>query len=248
MLPLVANGGPALLKEPASTQSPAPSPSELRRFISDVASVRAAVSAYAEAVLIADVTGAACHPAVAQLSGKGKPGEGPLEWVGKPFDSARLADAGPVMSIVFDAPGSVAEDDRVAGLVVDEWVEAVPRWREREPEGEAKVHELMQTTGVALNANAPGARAPQAILLAVSPDGERWTTEALAATLEETLELSRLRAVTLERAVWLGRVLPALLEQSWSLQGEETLDITKLAMPLSAASNYMQFVREADDA
>ena len=142
----------------------------------------------------------------------------------------------------------MADDDRVAGLVVDEWVEAMPRWRKRELENGEEAHELMQTTGVALNANAPGARAPQAILLAVSPDGERWTADALAATLVETLELSRLRAVTLERAVWLGRVLPALLEQSWSLQGEETMDITKLAMPLSAAGNYLQFVKEAGDA
>jgi hypothetical protein len=199
-------------------------------------------------MLIADATGAACHLAVAQLSGKGRPGDGPLEWVGKPFNSAHLADAGPVTSIVFDAPGAVADDDELAGLVVDEWVEAIPRWRERKLEDGGKVHELMQTTGLALNANAPGVRAPQAILLAVSSDGERWTTDALAATLVETLELSRLRAVTLERAVWLGRVLPALLEQSWSLQGEETPDITKLAMPLSAARNYLQFVKEAEDA
>ena len=249
MLPLVSNGGPALLRKPASTaKRPAPKPAELRRFVSDVASVRPGVAAYTEAMLIADATGAACHPAVAQLSGKGKPGEKPLEWIGKPFDSAHLADAGPVMSIVFDAPGVVADDDRVAGLVVDEWVEAMPRWRKRELENGEEAHELMQTTGVALNANAPGARAPQAILLAVSPDGERWTADALAATLVETLELSRLRAVTLERAVWLGRVLPALLEQSWSLQGEETMDITKLAMPLSAAGNYLQFVKEAGDA
>jgi len=36
-----------------------------------------------------------------------------------------------------------------------------------------------------VNANAPNARAPQAILLAVPADGARWSTAALWDTLEE---------------------------------------------------------------
>jgi hypothetical protein len=100
------------------------------------------------------------------------------------------------------------------------------------------------TTGLAVNAAAPNARAPQTVLLAVAPDGSRWTTAGLIDLLKETLELAKLRAVTLERSTFFGRILPAVQEQSWSLQGEETLDVKFLATKLSAAANALAYVKD----
>ena len=80
-------------------------------------------------------------------------------------------------------------------------------------------------SGIAFNADAPGARAPQALLLAVSPDGERWNVERVLGVLQETLDLARLRLVTLERTNGIARVLPAIYEKSFSLQGEKVIDV-----------------------
>jgi hypothetical protein len=128
----------------------------------------------------------------------------------------------------------------VAGLIVDEWNEVVPT-RVRGPSGDASTR---VTVGIAANVDAPNARAPQAILLAISPDGQRWTTEALVDVVTETLELAKIRSVTLERAPLIGRVLPATQEQSWSLQGEETLDLALLANEMFLASAVTQFVKD----
>jgi hypothetical protein len=62
------------------------------------------------------------------------------------------------------------------------------------------------------------------LLLAISPDGERWNVDRVVAVLQETLELARLRLVTLERTNGIARLLPALYEQSWSLQGEQVFN------------------------
>ena len=89
------------------------------------------------------------------------------------------------------------------------------------------------TTGVAFNYDAPGARPPQAILLAVAPPGHaRWEVETLEKTLLETLELAQLRAVdpqALGGDVLLQRALPALYVPT-NLGGEQiSTDFRKLA-------------------
>ena len=91
---------------------------------------------------------------------------------------------------------------------------------------------------------APSARAPQAILLAVSADGARWTSDALIETLEETLEMSKLRAVTLEHTNGIARILPALYEQSWSLQGEKVLNMKISFEADISKSGVAVYVRE----
>jgi len=65
-----------------------------------------------------------------------------------------------------------------------------------------------------------------------------------AQVLADTLDLSKLRAVTLERSVWAGRILPALMEQSWSLQGEVTLDIKHAATVLADVAFMPKYVKE----
>src|SRR5207253_1267246 len=81
-------------------------------------------------------------------------------------ESAALGPA-PVTSLVVHAPPALDPAQPVAGLVVDEWPELVP------------AAEL--ATGIAFHADAPGARPPQTILLAVHPDPQHpWSSAILA--------------------------------------------------------------------
>ncbi|MFC0006314.1 hypothetical protein [Micromonospora siamensis] len=85
----------------------------------------------------------------------------------------------------------------LAGLVLDEWTETVP--------GDTEV------TGLTFHYDAPNARAPQAVLLAVPPGADgRWTTEQLRDTVVEALDTARARAVTLPTLDEYGHFLPAI--------------------------------------
>jgi hypothetical protein len=108
---------------------------------------------------------------------------------GKPPTKARLSLVAHLPGKLTPAapPGNVftgvdSKPVPLAGLLIDEWVEVVPS--------------ASETTGLAFHFNEPNARAPQAVLLAVPPDGRgTWEAETLEAILLETLELAKLRAV-----------------------------------------------------
>ena len=76
-------------------------------------------------------------------------------------------------------PGSV--DRPITGLFLDEWTEAIPADSE--------------TSGVALNYDDPGNRPPQSLLVATPPADGEWTLSDLAATVAETAEYMKRRAV-----------------------------------------------------
>lgn len=89
----------------------------------------------------------------------------------------------------------------VQALLVDQWNEVIPDGR--------------QTAALAFHFDAPAARAPQAILLAVVPEGRTaWTVDDALETVRETFEWSRLRAVgpaeLAQASLPLGQYLPAL--------------------------------------
>lgn len=118
------------------------------------------------------------------------------QWVGleaKQVNSGRL-------SLVAHTPATFDPTQFLAGLLVDEWVEVVPNPTE--------------TTALTFHYDAPGACAPQAILLAVPPELDRsWDMDTLEGILLETLELAKLRAVdpdALAAQGYLGHYLPAL--------------------------------------
>jgi len=71
-----------------------------------------------------------------------------------------------------------------------------------------------------------------------------WTAQTTSRAESQASRKTQFRAVTLERTVWAGRILPALQEQSWSLQGEKSLDILTLATSLARAREMVQFVKE----
>ncbi|HYP09705.1 MAG TPA: hypothetical protein VER03_26005 [Bryobacteraceae bacterium] len=77
------------------------------------------------------------------------------------------------------------ESTQVAAGLLDSWGETVP--------------DTEQTTSAAFGFNAPAARAPQAVVLAVAPDANVPLTVATTVEiLAETRELARARAVTIE--------------------------------------------------
>jgi hypothetical protein len=104
------------------------------------------------------------------------------------------------LSLVIHAPSGFTATQPVGGLLIDAWTESIPTER--------------RDTAIALRYNSPSTRAPQSILLAVSPDPSReWTTETLTAVLRDTLTLARMRMqppTTFSRGghmplVWLGQ-------------------------------------------
>lgn len=114
--------------------------------------------------------------------------------------AADLAARSPAATIVAWCPGAVqpSAGSRVCGLVVDEWVEAVP--------------EPAASTSVAYEAEAPTGRAPQVVLLGLAPQvASGWTADAVVDLALEAAELAGLRTVDLENAAWAGRLLPAVL-------------------------------------
>lgn len=210
----------------------------VRRWLLDLATVRPDLAKYTETLLVGDATGSSPGAGrslrIAQLAASGTAGTS--SWLGLALPPTTASPDQPVTDVIVDAPSGYTGSDAVAGLVVDEWVEQMPR---RNADGNATI-----TTGVAVNANAPGARAPQSILLAVSPDSNRWSTDALVALLTETRELAGLRAVTLERIVTPSPMLPAIQDQSWSLQGEPTLNLTELMTKIAVVEKAMPYVKE----
>lgn len=117
------------------------------------------------------------------------------QWVGLKFPAPLGAE--PVTSLVLHALGSLDAKEGMGLLVVDEYTEAVP--------GDTT------TTAIAFGYDAPGARPPQSVLLAVPPvAGQAWSIDLLASVIGETLDLARVRMVDLSSVAWAGRLLPTL--------------------------------------
>ena len=133
--------------------------------------------------------------------------------------AADLAGIAPAETLVVHAAGpfSPVAGSTLAGLLVDTWVEVVPQ-------AEA-------ATSVAYQADAPTARAPQAILLGLAPDiAKGWNADLVADLALEALSLARLRTVDAETAAWLGRMLPAVV-----LPDGDAADVIGAPGPAAAA-------------
>jgi hypothetical protein len=105
-------------------------------------------------------------------------------WIGLPAEPTHNLPAGR-LSLVVHADPSLDLTKPLSGLLIDEWVELVPS--------------ASETTAIAFQHDAPDARAPQAILLAVpAAPGESWTAVGLHRLLLDTLALAQVRAVDAE--------------------------------------------------
>ncbi len=114
-------------------------------------------------------------------------------WVGRRFDKPPP----PTTSLVLHAAARAAYDKPLAGLVLDQWTEAIPSDTE--------------TTGVSFHFDAPGARAPQTVLIATPTDAEaaRWSVDTLAGTVREAVALAQIRGLDIDDVDAAARFLPA---------------------------------------
>jgi hypothetical protein len=117
------------------------------------------------------------------------------------------------VSLVAYSPSAFVAGQRVAGLVIDQWVEVLPS--------------TQQVTGVSFQIQDPTARAPQSILLVVPPDDfPDWTKESVEGSILDALDLAKLRAVDPDALGSLGHYLPALY---FALnQGGPTIDTVSI--------------------
>lgn len=176
----------------ATTELQDGDPAAASAWLQRAARVRDPLNALGDALRNADVVMSRSVPiTVAQLPFV--PGE---RWAALPFPDGRPFEHGRV-SVVACGPVNLVAGQPVDAIVVDEWTEDVPNARE--------------TTGVAFHFDQPGARPPQAVLIAVAPDVTKpWDLDTLESVLLETLELSKLRAVDQDAMVELDHYLPAL--------------------------------------
>ena len=93
----------------------------------------------------------------------------------------------------------IVKDTLQCALLLDEWHEIIPGTHE--------------TTGVSFHYNQPGATAPQAVLVAVTPHpDEKWTWDDLVYTITDTMEMAKIRAVEPDHLeqTWLNQILPSV--------------------------------------
>ena len=117
--------------------------------------------------------------------------------------------AAPDLALALHAPGgldALADNSLLAGLVCDEWPEFVP--------------DPFQTAGIAFHYDAPGARPPQSIVLALPPrlGQDSWHFDDLLDVIHEAWDLAKLRGIRpCDLAGALGLVLPGnYLPQSYT--------------------------------
>jgi hypothetical protein len=111
------------------------------------------------------------------------------------------------LAIVVHTPDGLQPDTPLAAWIVDAWQDVVPN--------------ASETTGVSFHFDAPGARAPQAVLLAVPPSAAAasWSLETLAGSVREALDLARMRGVGLDDLAAAPRFLPAIY-LAFNLEGK----------------------------
>jgi hypothetical protein len=145
---------------------------------------------------------------------------------GAPYkDINRVA---PKLALALHTPGGldiIADDTLLVGLVCDEWAEFIP--------------DRFQTAGISFHYDAPGARPPQTILLALPPSlqQQNWQFDQVLDVLHEAWDLAKLRAVRpkdLEGGV--GALLPGnYLPKSYT---GELASVTLQKMAFAALANY----------
>jgi hypothetical protein len=215
LAPFAAMNGPDLRNAlGASTAIQGGNPLAVITWLQRVARVREGAGRLHELLLFGEaIAGRSLDLTVGQL-----PYSASDRWVGLPLVQPTTSDGRPPipprppggrLSLVLHMPTAVDATRSLVGLLADEWTEVVPSAQE--------------TTGLVFHFDQPSARAPQAILVAVPPSGQTpWDLETLEATLLETLELARLRAIDPAALSEAAPFLPAL----YFAQGPPTATVT----------------------
>ncbi|MEO5697015.1 MAG: hypothetical protein ABIQ60_07760 [Burkholderiaceae bacterium] len=187
-------------------------------WLPKLGAVRETTGLLCDAISAAEATGVATQGDDFKLLQTSAQADKPVKrWGALPPDADD--DLRGVVAVVAHAPGALASlkaADKMAGLFVDEWMETIPAKKE--------------TTGLSFHFDAPGARAPQSVLLAVPHDKSlpNWTLEALLGVVDEAMALARLRAVRPQDLQGLGLVLPGLYLSNNFKRDVPSLDFAQL--------------------
>jgi hypothetical protein len=121
-------------------------------------------------------------------------------WIATSFTSESRRPPAGRLSVLIHAPAGFTATQPLGGLLIDGWTETIPA--------------PSRDTAMALRFNNASTRAPQVILLAVSPNlAQPWSTTTVVNVLQDTLMLTRLRvqpSTTFSRGglmpfAWLGQ-------------------------------------------
>lgn len=167
-------------------------PQALSRWLLQLTHVRPGISRLDASLSLALLLGAAAPD---MLLGQ-LPAVDNDKWLALGIDPANPPDKGRV-AFACVKQGDPANQNNYAGLLIDEWPERIPSTQEN--------------AAVAFHYEEPKARAPQALLLGICPDGRRiWDDDLVTGILQEALELAKIRTVDLASVQQVGQILPAL--------------------------------------
>ena len=181
-------------------------------WLSKMALVRPATNLLASVLSGAELLGGATVGESKVMQLPHQPGQ---RWLALPFGVEGPADAS--LAVFIHTHGELKPDQPLCGFVCDEWHELIPAKEE--------------TTAMSFHYDAPAARAPQTILLAVpaDPSQSKWSVQSLLETIAETIALSQLRAVgPKEMEVLAGGLLPAVYLPSNLTKDAPSVDLFKL--------------------
>ncbi|MGP4091953.1 hypothetical protein ACTWQJ_47430, partial [Streptomyces sp. KR55] len=191
-----------------------------RAWLDQLALVRPGVDKLARVLSAGELLGAPGTGAdavrVAQL-----PHAAGQRWLALPFGSDRSATA--TMAIVVHAPEGLDPSRALCGVVCDEWTEMIPTETE--------------TTGITFHYDAPGARSPQALLLAVPPQPAmaRWDLDTLLDTVLEAAALTQIRGVAPADLRLAGAQLPMVYLPQNFTRDRPSVNLGKLLSVRAAA-------------
>ncbi len=193
-LPILPVFTPPADPDRATSAAYAPRASEVaaggNRWLRQVARVRTAVGAMADALLLSEpVLGTA----------KARYGLVQLPHVDEGWAAISPPHGQRERLALFSLTGTeplAAQAKPIAGLLVDGWTEGIPR--------------TDQLTGLAVHFDAPTARAPNAILLSTVEDGHTFSAGEISAQLLHTLHMAKLRAIPPPGIEGVGHYLPTV--------------------------------------
>ncbi|MDB5531353.1 MAG: hypothetical protein JWR51_4456 [Devosia sp.] len=191
----------------------------LHGWMSRMAEVRPRLGELAGCLIASEIAGAGLPDLkVAQF-----PHQPGARWIGLTLDKTSPAHID--LSLVVHAPDLDPANPPalIAGLMSDDWTEVIPAAKE--------------TTAISFHYDAPAARPPQALLLAVHPDPAAggWLPSQLLATVNEAMDLARIRSVRPQDLDMMGALLPLVYLPNSYTRDVPSVDFSKLRLKVEAS-------------
>lgn len=194
VLPLFRPAGQDLLAPALATEpSLGPQPDDaVEGWLAGVVRVREALDPWRQLGLYARALDRAfARPRILQLPFEADPA--PPRWAALAPDGGPAPRSGLVsIALLGNPPGA---NEAWCGFLLDAWPEILPN--------------VEEDAGVVFHYDAPGAQAPQCVLVAVPPAPTKtWSWATLEKILLDTLDMARVRTADLEDLGGLGQVIP----------------------------------------